>query len=248
MTTYQPPTIPFNLARADPSLKDLLDAHRTNILNSINCHAIATIQSFAQAAVNGAPNGLYTVSATINYSKTYFVKEADGTYQPQQQNYPILVDVPAIILGGGSTYLTFPITVGDQCLILFNDKDLNNWFAGANTGPVATPRSHSLADGIALVGFAKVPTFDSSHALLSNGNAEVGVPSDATLAKVRIANNSTTLYTLLAQLITAIEGITVSPGSFTAPSGGGPVTGTSGTVASTTALNNAKTALAALLE
>lgn len=207
------PTISQPNQIANPGLKDLLDVMKTNTLINTNCHAVATVQSFSQGVVNGIPNGLYTVNATINYSRTYWVKQADGTYLPQQQSYPTLVDCPVIVLGGGSTFLSFPIKEGDQCLILFNDRDLNNWFAGARSGPVATARLHAFADAIALVGFNPVNNFDSGHALLSNGNAEVGVPADPGTGLVRIANSSTTLYTLLSDLITAINAITILGGA-----------------------------------
>lgn len=245
--TYQPPVQDLNLRIPNPELADVLNAWKQDILNTINCHAIGTVQEFKQAlGPDGNPNGLYTVTCTINYSRTYFIKQLNGEYLPQQVPYPQLLDVPAIIVGGGTTYLQFPIKKGDQCLVLFNDRDLNNWFAGNRAGPVATSRMHSIADGIALVGFQNVVSYDTNHAKLSNGNAEVGVPASASGSQVRIANADTTLYTLLSDLITAIEGITVNPGSFDV--GGTPVTGISGTVANTGSLESVRSDLQGLLE
>lgn len=251
---YVPPIIPPNQPVADPGLADLMRAVQQNVAINTNCHAVATIKSFTRGMITTTldgstqtiPNGLYTVSADINYSRTYFNRLEDGTYQAQQVSYPLLIDCPAIILGGGTTYLQFPIQVGDQCLILFNDRDLNNWFAGTRSGPVASARTHSLADAIALVGFGAGNQLDLTRALLTNGNAAVGMQLDGGL--VRIANNMTTLATVLSQLITAIENITVSAGTFMAPSGGGPVTGVSGTVSNTSDLESAKTAIQGLLE
>ena len=215
MSSYTPPSIPSPNVVPSPSLASLLKAIQSDLALKINCHAVATIQSFSQSlGPDGNPNGFYVVTASINYSRTYFTQSgANLVPQPQQQDYPLLVDCPAIILGGGSTYLQFPITKGDQCLILFNDRDLNNLFAGAKSGPVASARTHSLADGIALVGFSHVPSFDMNHALLSNGNAEVGVPASASDAHVRIANDSTTLNTLIGNLISTIQGITIISGA-----------------------------------
>lgn len=212
--SYAPPTIPFTLARANPKIKDVLDVWKQNLLQSFNCHAIATVQSFGQSSTNSS---LYTVTATVNYSKTYFQQNADGTFSPVQVDYPKVIDCPAIILGGGSTALTFPIKQGDQCLLMFNDRDLNNWFAGARSGPVASARMHSFADAVALVGFSPVSDYSSDHAMLTNGNAEVGVPASGA-GTVLIGNDTTTLNTLLQDLVNAVKaivisGTSVSPGS-----------------------------------
>lgn len=230
------PTIPLNLQVANPTLSTVLNNLKTEIFLTLNCHALATVQSFTQNA-----NGLFVITARMNYNKTYYELQTNGSYAVRTVEYPLLVDCPAITLGGGSTALTFPIVVGDQCLIFFNDRDINNWFAGANSGPVATARMHSFADGIALVGFQKVAAYDSAHALLSNGNAQVGIPattSGAAAAKVRIANSDTSLYVLLNSLITTIQDLAIV------------VAGTSGTVSPTSVaeLNSVNTSLQGLLE
>jgi len=237
------PTIPLNVNAATPKLSDLMNAVITNVMQQLNCHAVATVQSFTQNS-----NGLFTVNATMNYSKTYWQQNPDGSYTPKLVNYPTLVDCPAIILGGGSTALTFPVQAGDQCLILFNDRDLNNWFAGARSGPVASARMHSFSDGIALIGFQQVSAYDDAHALLTNGNAELGIGADNGL--VRIANDSTTLGTILIQLITALQTLLTSmegatPSNVAATIGGGP-TGPSGVA--NLALTNVATSLNSLLE
>jgi hypothetical protein len=235
------PIVPVSVPFAEPSLKDLLDMHAKAIMLGLNCHAIATVQSFT---AQDATNGRAKLTATMNYSRTYTVQQADGSYVNETRDYPALVDCPAMFLGGGSTVLQMPVAAGDECIIFFNDRDINNWWAGANTGQVASPRLHSFSDGIALVGFGKWKVANATHAMLTNGTAQLGVPTSGGL--VRIANLTTTLYTCLSSLITAIEGIKMGPGTYTA--GGSPVTGSSGVAVSTTALENARTALQSLLE
>lgn len=213
------PTIPLGLNIANPTLRDVLTDLKQEIMLAINCHGIATIRAVSK----NEDNGLITVNATMNYCKTIFVQLPDGTFAPQLKNYPVMLDCPVIVLGGGSTALSFPISVGDQCLILFNDRDLNNWFAGAMSGPVASPRLHSFADAIALVGFQRLASLDTTHAYLTNGNAQVGVEASKDGSLVKIANDTTTLNTLLQDLVnnvkdlvTATAAITVtcaSPGS-----------------------------------
>ena len=103
-----------------------------------------------------------------------------------------------------------PITAGDTCLVLFNDRDIDNWFQSGQVGPVATSRLHSMSDGIALVGIRSLANsiegYDMTRAMLFNGTTQVGVSA----THVKIANNLTTLNTLLQNLITTIQAITTT--------------------------------------
>jgi len=186
-----------NKTTTEPSLADLLNLHKKDIMQSMNCHAIATVQSFDSAK--------QTVTATINYKKTYYRGE-----DPVLIDYPLLVDVPAIFLGGGASSLTFPVAQGDECLILFNDRDMDNWFAGQAPLGVATPRLHSFADGIALVGLRSAPKvitgFDGTRVDLRNDKAHVAVGPDL----IKIYNDVTTLKTVINGLIDLIAAATVS--------------------------------------
>lgn len=206
---------PLNKIATDYDIDDLNNLLMKQIMLSLNCHAIATIKSFDSVK--------RTVSAKIIYNKTFYKSEADGTRNPYYVEYPILLDCPVIILGGGASSLTFPISAGDTCLMLFNDRDIDNWVAGANSGPPATGRLHSLSDGIALVGFITPSAYDTNRAVLRNGPTYVGVSS----TKVKIANGNTTLNAVLQDLVTAIKNIittncvlgapvTLSPASMTA--------------------------------
>ncbi len=68
----------------------MLNLFKKDILLSFNCHAIATIQSFSSDD--------QTVSASINYKRSYQQAGADGVYQTVLVDYPLLIDVPAVIL------------------------------------------------------------------------------------------------------------------------------------------------------
>lgn len=232
--------LPFTTAPADPQLKDVLDQLKKNIFLSLNCHHIGTIQSFDAVK--------QTATVTINYKKT--INQLDvktGVYAPVLRDYPVCVDSPVIVLGGGTTALTFPIQQGDECLVLFNDRDMDNWFSGIMNTGVNSVRQHSFADSIVLVGLRSMPNvlsdYDTTRAVLRNGTTVVGV--GATL--IKIANAVTSLGAQLQDLITAIENLVVNPGTMNV--GGTPVTGT-GTVSSTVAptLSTISTELGGLLE
>ncbi|CAK9250669.1 unnamed protein product [Sphagnum jensenii] len=77
-----------------------------------------------------------------------------------------------------------PIAQGDQCLILFNDRSIDNWFTSGQVQPLASSRLHSFSDGIALVGLnylnngvTKLTNYDSTRAVLRNSTTGVGVSS-----------------------------------------------------------------------
>lgn len=191
------------------SMKDMLDAHRKDIFLSMNCHAIATIQSFDPSN--------QTCVAKINYDKTFFEPLPDGTYKAIMLPYPILLDVPVVCLRGGSSGMTFPISSGDQALILFNDRDINNWFEGQSSGAVASLRLHSMADGIALVGIGEknsfIENYDPSNPHIFNTSTSFKVKA----TKFLLENQTDTLGELmgdltgqLQDLITQISALTVT--------------------------------------
>lgn len=224
--------LPFSQLPSEPSLKDVLDQFQKSLLLGLNCHHIGTVQSFDATTQTG--------TATINYKKTFYRKDpVNGLFQPLLVDYPVLIDCPVVILGGGTTALTFPITAGDECLILFNDRDLDNWFAGgAGTAP-ATPRLHSFADGIILVGLrskGKVLTgYDTVRACLRNGTTFIGIGASL----VKIANQTYNLGDLLQELITEIKDLTtqVAAITVTAVTAGSGVSGVPANAAAIAAVN-----------
>lgn len=221
----------LNQLPSDPDLQDVLDLLRKQISLNLNCHAIATIKTFDPGGANRAPR----VSAEVNYKKTYFLPNTKGTYVPQLTDYPPLVDMPVFIVSGGDAALTMPIAAGDECVVLFNDRDLDNWFQSGQTGTLSTNRLHSFADGIALIGVNSnlnpILNYDVIRALLTNGVVKVGI--NPTNNKATIMNAVTTLNTALQELITGILGMTA---------GGNPMVDATGKVAA------AATALGNLLE
>lgn len=209
-----------NLVPNEPSLNDLLNLLKKEIMLDLNCHHPATVQSFNSQA--------QTVVATVNYTKTFFqINTATGQYDPVQVNYPLAIDCPVIILGGGAARLTFPIAAGNECLLLFNDRDLDNWLQSGQVGPVATSRLHSFSDAIALVGLSSagnvVADYDAERAVLRNGQTKVGVGAD----KVLIANSDGTLNTLLQNILTQLESLATAAAAITVTGvqGGGGASG-----------------------
>ena len=203
--------IKLNAMPSDPGLTDALSLLKKDVMLNLNAHHIATIQSFDSVR--------QVATATINYKKTYFrLNKATGIYDPVLVDFPLLIDCPVISLGGGTAALTFPIQQGDECLVLFNDRDLDNWFQGSNSSGVATQRLHSFSDGIILVGLRSLahvlPAYDMLRVVLRNGvggTTMVGVGA----VLIKIANNTTTLNTLLQNLVINIQNLVAQTAAIT---------------------------------
>jgi Phage protein Gp138 N-terminal domain len=190
-TTFTPITV--------PNFQTVLDLLKKDIFLTLYCHAIATVKSVDYEA--------QTLIASVNYSQTFFNIPDTNVPIPYEVPYPLLIDCPFIILGGASGALTFPISQGDECIILFNDRDIDNWTAGASSGPVNSNRLHSMSDGIALVGFPDIANYDTERVVLQNGDSKVALGS-----KINIQNQEQSLYTILNTLLGAIAAAVSSTG------------------------------------
>lgn len=218
----------------DPSLSDVLALQKIDIFGSLNCVKLGQITSF-----DGTKR-----TATI---QILFKRQLpDGT----AVSYPLLLDCPVFTLQGGGGFLQMPVAAGDQCIILFSDRNIDNWYqTGTQSVPPST-RMHDMSDAIALVGVdplsSSLPVYPTDKVVLSylgsrfeltatgwnfvgTGGAEIDL---GTL--VLIKNNVTTLKIVMDTLITAIEAIQVT----------GPLPLTP---ASVTALEAARTLMGTLL-
>jgi hypothetical protein len=178
-------TVTSHSSLPEPDLRTVLLAFRKEIFAELNCLQIGTIQTFDAI--------FQTATVTIN-SKRQFGDEV--------KDYPLLVDVPIVVMGGGKGRITYPIAKGDTCLVWFNDRNIDSWWGTGGTGSIPnSPRLHSMADGIALVGIrAKTnPIAGYSTTDVQVLHDDGGVISVA--AKIQIANNSTSLLTVLQDLI-----------------------------------------------
>lgn len=185
-----------------PELRDVLDLLKKEIFLTLNCHHVGTIQSFNETQ--------QTAQVTLNYTKTFYQQGANAqSLTPTQVSYPILMDCPVVILSGGPAWLNLPVAAGDECLVLFNDRDMDNWFQGVVGAPVATSRLHSFSDAIALVGLRSlnrsIGSFDPTRAILTDGNAAIGI--NPSTHKLTAKNASYDLNTLLQNLCTQLENL-----------------------------------------
>lgn len=180
----------------EPELYDLLERNKRDTMNSINCIKVGKIVKYTAL----------TNSAEISIASKR--KLADGTIA----DYPILGDCPVFVLKGGTSFISCPITPGDECIVLFSDRSIDNWYLAGQVLPPMDTRCHSLSDGIAIVGIqslANVKLTPASSVCINGGTY-----------KVSIKNAGANLKIILDALIDAISALTVTctaPGSPSSP-------------------------------
>jgi hypothetical protein len=189
----------------DPNLSTVLNRCKEEIFRDINCVAIGKIDS-----VN---YGDQTVEALIVYKRQLENGET--------KEYPMVLDVPFLVLQGGGAYIEMPITKGDYCVILFNDRNFSIWWDSANEKEPESSRKHSLSDGIAIVGInpkTKVLGLDGLALRLKapeidlNGNAKTFVTGDELAAALQQYHAA-----LFSAIAAAAGGTPPTPGSLPAP-------------------------------
>lgn len=135
-----------NKIRQNGTLATLLEAKAMELARRLNCVQIGTIEAFNASE--------QTASISLNFKRVI---------NDTLKDYAVLVQVPCIVLNGGGGGLSFPISKGDTCVVFFNDRNMDNWFA---TGAVMEPdsaRTHDMSDGIALVGIRSLANLLSGY-------------------------------------------------------------------------------------
>lgn len=112
-------------------------------------------------------------------------------------NLPVCVDVPVQFPGGGDFFLTFPVKAGDECILWFSERAIDNWHMTGGTAPPAEYRLHDLSDGMAMVGLnnqlKKIPEFNPADVELRDRDRTVRVTMkhDGTIENVNPIGNTT---------------------------------------------------------
>ena len=193
-----------------PTLADTLVNFKRDIFATMNCIKIGKITSF-----DGAKK---TAQIQILFKRVL----ADGS----TQSYAPIVDCPVFTLQGGGGAIQFPIQAGDQCLVLFSDRRLDEWYQNGTEAAPGDGRLHDFSDGIALVGVnalnSSLPTYPTNKVILSymgsqfqltstgwnfigTGGAEIDLAGEI----VTIKNQTTTLLTLMNNFISLLETLQV---------------------------------------
>ncbi len=131
------------MSQPTPDPTSLLKLHQESTMERINCIQIGKIKSVSDKQ-----------SCEIELQLKKLVPDPSSPNNVKEESITVLVDCPYFVLAGGTSYIDLPIKPGDYCLTLFNDTNIDLWWTQEQVGLPANSRSHSLADGIALVGIS----------------------------------------------------------------------------------------------
>jgi len=80
---------------------------------------------------------------------------------------PVLEDVPIVVMQGGTFFITHPILPGDECIIMFQQRDMDLWYTTGLQNKANSFRQHDFSDAVALVGLNSIPrkitNYNSNH-------------------------------------------------------------------------------------
>lgn len=182
--------------RTATTLLDYTYDLKQDIFYNLNCHKVGIIQSVDTA------NKIATVELidkrVVTTDKGEVVKD-----------YSLLVDCPIIMQRTETGGLSYPLRAGDNCLVLFNDRDIDNWFEIGASGTPNSKRSHNLSDGVILpclynLQNAENFSWNNNATELNYENSKISLDS-----KISIENASESLKDILNELITVIKSLQV---------------------------------------
>lgn len=113
----------------------------TDVLNDAMITALANTHTILIAKVTA-------VGDTTIDAQPVIQRVVDG----QAVSLPVFPSIPPVFLSGGSSYDAHPITAGDYCLLLVNERSFDRWYDGADNVPPIEQRMHDYSDCFALVG------------------------------------------------------------------------------------------------
>ena len=154
-----------------PSLTVLLDTLKQEIMLQLNCVKIGIVQSFNSV--------LQEANILIAYQQVTSVSPLGVKTFAE---FPVLLNVPVEFQGGGGFTLTMPVSKGDECLVLFNDRELDAWLINGTVSPPILDIAHDLRDAIAIVGIR-----NNTRALANFSTTSTQLRSDDGLTYVEVA-------------------------------------------------------------
>lgn len=144
-------------------LTQTLKASGSKTATQINCMRIATVIEFY-------PENLTAQVKLVD--KKLVGLNPDGS-QILQEYPPIYAKVCYC-----NPFCTFPLTQGMECILLFNDRELETWFINGGSNIQAYPRMHDLTDAVAIFGIRSLPMMiniltDCLHLFYENSSLQL---------------------------------------------------------------------------
>lgn len=131
----------------------------------VNEEAEASHETAQRAAIEARLLDLHTaipgvISSFNSQAQTAKVQPAIKRIWREQGalDLPECLDVPVQFPGAGQFALCFPVAAGDDCLLVFAERCIDQWYKLGGTQLPGEWRIHDLSDGFALMGFRSSPS------------------------------------------------------------------------------------------
>lgn len=189
----------FNYKASVPDISNVIQFNSLKTASDLNCMKIATVEEVHYDDL--------TVTVRLLNKRT-LGNNPDGT--PNVRDYALIRAKICYCC----PFLTFPINKGDDCVLLFSDREIESWFINGDTQPVNYQRMHDLTDAFAIFGIRSLPKIISVSKDCLNlfyGNNGVKIKSDSiSLTKngtdtTCIADGQHTIHD--GSIITTVNGI-----------------------------------------
>lgn len=209
--------------RSQVNFNDVMAIAQDAIMSRLNCHNIGRILEFDKT----------TQTCTVELMQIKQFNDQFLTPAP-------ITQVPLIMLGAGGGHITMPNPVGTICLLLFLDRNIDNFMETGEQYTPDTSRMHDFTDAIALTTFTTLANplanYDEdainifneglieevqklSYIKIYPNYIQIQAADSANItlnSKVSINNTEQDLGLLIQALLTACEGIvTVQGGGLT---------------------------------
>lgn len=132
----------FNQQASTPDMGQILKSSGLSLASELNCMRIGIVQEFY-------PEDL-TVQVQIA-SKKPIGLNPDGSQRVRE--YALIYAKVCYC----NPFITYPIQKGDECVLLFSDREIESWFINGDVNPESYPRMHDLTDAVALFGIRSIP-------------------------------------------------------------------------------------------
>ena len=118
-------------------------------------------------------------TATIQLAIREEIVNEDNTVQ--YMNLPILVNVPIIFPSCSIGSIKMLLKQGDECLVLFSDLSIDNFWKYANVQNPIEVRRHDLSDGIAIPCVLSQPNtklFNGTGMEITSGESKISITNN----------------------------------------------------------------------